>query len=81
MRDVLGYPLEEAKVALEEEGIAIDRIVEILPRRRVELSGRLRVVRQRESGPRRVELVVTREQYVERRTKGSPPAGESPQNG
>jgi hypothetical protein len=81
MRDVLGYPLKEAEAALAEEGVAIDRIVETFPRRRVELAGELRVVRQRVVGARSVELIVTRERYVEARAKGGPRAEEAPPDG
>jgi hypothetical protein len=61
--DVLGRDLEEALRILEAEGVQVT-VVETRSPRRVEVSGPLRVVRQRQAGEHSVQLAVTRERYV-----------------
>jgi hypothetical protein len=48
---------------LEAEGWLVE-VIETRSPRRVEVSGPLRVVRQRQTGERSVQLTVTRERYV-----------------
>jgi hypothetical protein len=61
--DVLGRDLEHARRILEAEGFQVE-VVETRSPRPVEVSGPLRVVRQRRTGERSVQLAVTHERYV-----------------
>jgi len=61
VRDVVGYPLEEARALLEAEGYAV-RVLTTAPPWAGRGVGRQRVVRQR-AGARDLELVVAWEWY------------------
>ncbi|MBI2246482.1 MAG: hypothetical protein HYY39_04985 [Armatimonadetes bacterium] len=62
--DVIGLELDDATRRLLAAGITVAAVSETRPPgSRVVLSGSLRVVRQRATGPRTVELVVTPERY------------------
>ncbi len=61
MRDVVGYPLEEARALLEAEGHTV-RVLTTAPPCPGRGVGQQRVVRQR-AGERDVELVVVWEWY------------------
>lgn len=63
MTDVLGRDLKDARRGLEAEGFHVE-VVETRSPRQVEVSGPLRVVRQRQIDEHTVHLVVTRERYV-----------------
>ncbi|OFX27416.1 MAG: hypothetical protein A2Z07_04305 [Armatimonadetes bacterium RBG_16_67_12] len=63
MTDVLGRDLEHARRVLEAEGFQVE-VVETRSPRRVEMSGPLRVVRQRQTGEYSVQLAATHERYV-----------------
>jgi hypothetical protein len=62
MIDLLGRDLEEARRTLEAAGLALE-VIETRAPLRVQLTGALRVVRQRLVGERTVQLVVTHERY------------------
>ncbi|MDR7417974.1 MAG: PASTA domain-containing protein [Armatimonadota bacterium] len=76
MIDVLGWPLDEARQALEAAGLRVE-VVETRTPRPVRLSGALRVVRQRQATDGLVSLVATRERYepVPRTESPQAPAG------
>lgn len=63
MVDVLGLEADAALAVLEAAGWRVE-VVDTRTPRPVELTGRRRVVRQRETGAGVVELVVTRERYA-----------------
>ncbi len=63
MMDVLGRRLEQARAALEAEGIGVE-VVETHSPRRVIPTGELRVVRQQQIADRRVRLVVAHERFA-----------------
>jgi hypothetical protein len=62
---LIGMPLDAARARLTSGGEVVERVVETKPPHPVTLQGPLRVVRVRRSGGG-VELVVTRERFLER---------------
>ncbi|HXF82992.1 MAG TPA: PASTA domain-containing protein [bacterium] len=67
MADVVGLELEEARRRLAAAGLSVRSVTETRPPHPVELIGPLRVVRVRRDGAA-VDLVVTHERYVPRRS-------------
>ncbi|HEX4841644.1 MAG TPA: hypothetical protein VFV60_05715 [bacterium] len=63
---LIGVTLDAAQARLASAGEVVERVVETKPPQPVTLQGSLRVVRVRRLGERGVELVVTRERYLER---------------
>lgn len=71
MVDVLGRRLDQARVALEAEGLSVE-VAETKSPRRVTHTGALRVVRQQKLPNRLVLLVVTHERFT---PASRPPGG------
>ena len=63
---LIGVTLDAAQARLAAAGEVVERVVETKPPHPVTLQGPLRVVRVRRLSEAGVELVVTRERFVER---------------
>ncbi len=63
---LIGVTLDAAQARLASAGEAVERVVETTPPHPVTLQGALRVVRVRRLAEGGVELVVTRERFLER---------------
>jgi ribosomal protein S12 methylthiotransferase accessory factor YcaO len=67
---LIGVTLDAAQARLASAGEAVERVVETKPPHPVTLQGALRVVRVRRLAEGGVELVVTRERFLERIDRG-----------
>lgn len=67
---LIGVTLDAAQARLASAGEAVERVVETKPPHPVMLQGALRVVRVRRLAEGGVELVVTRERFLERIDRG-----------
>lgn len=67
---LIGVTLDAAQARLSSAGEVVERVVETKPPQPVTLQGALRVVRVRRLAEGGVELVVTRERFLERIDRG-----------
>lgn len=78
LSQLIGVPLDAAQARLASAGEVVERVVETKPPHPVTLQGPLRIVRVRRLTEGGVELIVTRERFLERADREKNAIGSAP---